>query len=57
VNSKPNGFAIYKHIKGSKFEGTWLNFYQFGTGFEVWETDNYYEGEYMESKKNGIGIF
>lgn len=56
-NNRPCGYAIYKHIKGTKLEGIWENYYQYDCGYELWDNDTYYQGEYYKSKKHGIGTY
>jgi hypothetical protein len=35
-NDKANGYGIYTHANGSKYEGQWLDDKQHGIGRESW---------------------
>ncbi len=53
----PKGYGYY--IKDNlKIEGdNWEKNYLFGIGMEIWEDDNFYQGEFNKSLKNGIGLY
>ena len=53
---KANGYGIYHHVNGSKYEGQWKNDLQHGFGIEVWVDNSKFEGEYTEGRKSGKGI-
>ncbi len=53
----PKGYGYY--IKDNlKIEGdNWEKNYLFGIGMEIWEDDNFYQGEFNKGLKNGIGLY
>jgi hypothetical protein len=56
-DDKANGYGIYTHINGAKYEGNWQNDTQHGYGVESWPDGSYYEGTYSEGKKHGPGKY
>lgn len=55
-NDKAKGFGIYKYNNGKIQIGYWNNDYLNEIGYEL--NDNiYYEGEFENGEKNGIGTF
>ena len=53
----PLGYGYY--IKGNlKLEGdNWEKNNLNGIGMEIWDDDNFYQGEFNKSEKNGIGLY
>ena len=53
----PKGYGYY--IKDNvKTEGdNWEKNHLSGIGMEIWEDDNFYQGEFNKSLKNGIGLY
>lgn len=54
-DDKANGFGVYVHINGAKYEGYWKDDLQDGYGVETWADGSKYEGNYKEGKKHGQG--
>jgi hypothetical protein len=57
ANDKANGYGVYAHANGAKYEGHWMNDLQHGKGIEVWADGSRYEGDYFEGKKDGKGHY
>ena len=55
MDDKANGYGIYKHVNGAKYEGNWKDDLQDGFGVESWGDGSKYEGYYKEGKKHGEG--
>ena len=43
-NDKANGYGIYIHANGSKYEGEWRDDKQHGYGAEFWIDGSEYQG-------------
>ena len=56
-NDKANGYGVYVHANGSKYEGDWRNDKQHGRGHETWQDGSEFHGFYVESKKEGKGVY
>jgi hypothetical protein len=54
---KANGYGVYVHANGSRYEGDWIEDKQEGVGSETWPDGSHYKGEYRDGKKNGHGVF
>jgi hypothetical protein len=39
-----NGYGIYYHANGAKYEGEWKDDFQNGFGIEIWTDDSIFEG-------------
>lgn len=48
---KANGYGIYIHINGAKYEGNWKDNVQHGFGIENWNDNSKFEGHYVNGKK------
>ncbi len=46
MDDKANGYGVYVHVNGAKYEGQWKNDLQDGWGVESWSDGSKYEGEY-----------
>ena len=55
MDDKANGYGVYKHVNGAKYEGNWKDDLQDGYGVESWGDGSKYEGYYREGKKHGEG--
>ena len=56
-DDKANGYGIYLHANGAKYEGEWKDDLQNGYGIETWSDGSRYEGYYLVGKKDGKGQF
>ncbi len=56
IDDKANGFGIYLHVNGAKYEGDWKDDLQHGFGIETWADGSRYEGNYQLGKKQGKGF-
>ena len=56
-NDKANGFGLYIHLDGTKYEGSWKDDLQEGYGIETWPDNSKYEGSYVKGKKHGEGCY
>lgn len=56
ADDKANGYGVYIHVNGAKYEGQWKNDLQDGYGIETWADGSRYEGYYREGKKHGEGM-
>jgi hypothetical protein len=50
---KADGYGIYSHMDGARYEGYWVNDKQEGYGVETWPDNARYEGNYVDGKKHG----
>ena len=57
MDDKAEGYGVYCHVDGSKYEGDWKNDKQDGKGKETWQDGSVYEGSYQNGLKNGPGKF
>jgi len=55
ADDKANGYGVYLHVNGAKYEGQWKNDLQDGYGIETWADGSRYEGYYEAGKKHGTG--
>jgi hypothetical protein len=46
MDDKANGYGIYTHVNGAKYEGYWRDDLQHGYGVETWADGSKYEGYY-----------
>ena len=56
ADDKANGYGVYIHVNGAKYEGQWKDDLQEGYGIETWSDGSRYEGYYKGGKKHGQGI-
>jgi hypothetical protein len=52
-----NGYGIYYHANGAKYEGEWKDDFQHGFGIEIWTDDSIFEGYFQFGQKNGPGEY
>jgi hypothetical protein len=48
LDDKANGYGVYLHVNGAKYDGYWKNDLQDGYGVETWADGSRYEGFYKE---------
>ncbi len=46
MDDKANGYGVYLHVNGTKYEGQWKNDLQDGYGVEIRASGSIYEGDY-----------
>lgn len=56
ADDKANGYGVYIHANGARYQGEWKNDLQEGYGVETWADGSKYEGYYKTGKKHGDGI-
>ena len=56
-NNCPKGFGIYNKDNVKIIGDSWFKNNIKNLGIEVWFDDNYYQGEFKKSIKNGIGLY
>jgi len=56
-NDKANGYGLYIHKNGTRYEGEWLDDLQHGKGIETWPEGSKYVGEYFQGQKHGDGNY
>ena len=44
MNDKANGYGVYEHVNGARYEGDWKDDLQHGQGKEMWTDESVYEG-------------
>jgi hypothetical protein len=47
-DDKANGYGVYIHVNGAKYDGHWKGDLQEGYGVETWADGSKYEGFYKE---------
>jgi hypothetical protein len=47
-DDKANGYGVYVHVNGARYEGYWTDDLQDGFGKESWADGSSYEGFYRE---------
>ena len=52
----PQGYGLLQ-IKNNRIEGIWDKNYINTYGIELWYDQNYYQGEYLNNKKHGVGLY
>ncbi len=57
INNCPKGFGIYNKDNVKIIGDSWFKNNIKNLGIEVWFDDNYYQGEFKKSIKNGIGLY
>ena len=56
-NNCPKGFGIYNKDNVKIIGDSWFKNNVKNLGIEIWFDDNYYQGEFKKSIKNGIGLY
>ena len=57
IDNIPNGYGYYIKDNLKLESDSWDKNNINGIGMEIWEDDNFYQGEFLKSEKNGIGLY
>ena len=50
---KGNGYGVYTHADGARYEGTWKDHLKEGGGKSTWPDGSVFEGNYKAGLKHG----